>query len=592
MEKMNRSTFLKLSTIGLVGTTHPGSLLRAALTDQVPVQDDSLLKRAVETNDQAVERWVGSLPRYQERRYLRPFSNAFATYTASFCHPDSSHYTSPSLLERMSNTLDTLFNHQYENGTLDSGGNRQSPPDTAFYLEKMCPAATVLEQANIAATDPVQQKLRSFLEKAGEGIRTGGVHTPNHRWVVSSVLAHLYSIFQDEKYLHRLEEWLSEGIYQNEDGNYPERSRNYSIVENRAFITIGRLLGRPQFFDIAKKNLESNFYYMERNGDLVTLDSRRQDQNYNLDMTRYYFQYKYLAHHYQDPFLGAITNEMEGLKGFDQYVLSNLITFMEEPVLLSPVPATAPLPSEYTRVFPGSDLVRIKREAITASIFGGNDKPLVIASGQSNNPTFFTFRKGEAILHSIRLSTTFFNTGYVRPDGVIKEGNRYTLKETKEAYYYHPFPADKRNAQGDYALSPSLDGRFWSKMDFEQRPKDTLTLNSSIHITEEDGVFTMDIEVDGPPDVAVIVEFRFNHGGQLEGVTPAISEDDYFLSQGTATYTVGDDRIEIGPGIQAHNSLRGLDGEVYTSHFGSIKGEGMHVYMTGLTPFKHSLTVR
>ena len=181
---------------------------------------------------------------------------------------------------------------------------------------------------------------------------------------------------------------------------------------------------------------------------------------------------------------------------------------------------------------------------------------------------------------------------YVRGDGVTRTGNRYTLSERKEAYYYHPMPVDKRYPDGDYELSPSVDGRFWSKMDFEERPTDTVALESTIVLTEENGSFRMDIEVDGPGDVNVILEFRFRKGGKLEGVTPGEEDDDSFLKSGSAKYTFGDDVIEIGPGKYEHNNLRGLDGEVYSTHFGTIKGEGMHVYLTGITPFSHSLTIK
>lgn len=593
MDKMSRSTFLKISMLGLAGAAQPGSLFGFTSSNRESVQDETLLARAVQANDRSVEQYVDSLNRYVERRYYRPLSNAFASFTASYCHPDSTYYTSQDVLERMDDILNRLLNVQYPNGTLDSGGNRQSPPDTAFYLENMCPAAAVLRQADIDQSANVQDKLNTFLVRAGEGIRTGGVHTPNHRWVVSAMLARLYSLFEDERYVHRLDEWLAEGIYLNEDGNYPERSRNYSIVEGDSLITIGRLLNRPELFDVVRKNLVSNYYYMEPNGDLITLDSRRQDQNYTIEMARYYFLYKYLAHHYKDDFLAAIANEIEGFEGFGRHVLSKLIVFMDEPVLLTEIPTNRKLPTNYVKEFPASSLVRIRRGNTTASIFGGNDKPIIIASGRSVNPTFFTFRKGAAILHSVRLSTSFFSTGYVRSDGVVRSGNRYTLSERKEAYYYHPMPVDKRNGDGDYELSQSVDGRFWSKMDFEDRPRDTIALESSIIITEEGhGSFRMDIEIDGSRDVGVILEFCFNKGGRLEGVTPGHGDDDYFLESGTATYTYGSDVIEVGPGIYEHDRLSSLDGEMYSTHFGTIKGEGMHVYLTGVTPFKHSLTIR
>lgn len=591
MNKMTRATFLKLGALGLASTASPGSFYLHPGAVGMAL-DNRLLELAIKHTDEAAKRVIDSIKQYDQRRYYRPFSDAFATLTASYCHPDSSFYKSGQMLENMDTIVSRLLEVQYPDGTLDSGGNRQSPPDTAFYLEKMCPAAIVLRQANIEEARDVQGKLEEFLKKAGEGIRTGGVHTPNHRWVVSAILAYLYTLFEDDRYVQRMDAWLADGIYLNEDGNYPERSRNYSIVESHAFLTIGRLMNRPELFDIVRKNLVANYYYMEPNGELITLDSRRQDQNYTLEMSRYYFLYKYLAIHYNDAFFAAIAKEIEGFSGFDRHVLSRLIVFMEEPELLRALDSNFELPVNYVHEFPGSSLVRIRRGDITASIFGGNDKPVTIASGRSNNPTFFAFRKGAAILHSVRLSTGFFNTGYVRSDGVVRDGNTYHLSERKEAYYYHPMPAEQRDGNGDYKLSESVDRRFWSKMDFENRPRDTVALESKIKITENEGAFQLDFEIDGPKDISVTLEFRFNHGGTLEGVTPAVSADDYFLERGTATYTYGNDVIEIGPGKQEHNSLRGLDGEMYSTHFGSIKGQGMHVYVTGLTPFKHSLTIK
>lgn len=40
----------------------------------------------------------------------------------------------------------------------------------------------------------------------------------------------------------------------------------------------------------------------------------------------------------------------------------------------------------------------------------------------------------------------------------------------------------------------------------------------------------------------------------------------------------------------AYAKLTGLEGELYSSHFGSLRTDGMQVYLTGLTPFTHTLT--
>jgi hypothetical protein len=62
------------------------------------------------------------------------------------------------------------------------------------------------------------------------------------------------------------------------DGTLPERSGIYAGVENEAFLTISRILKKPELLHAVRKSLDRTYYYMEPNGDLVTTDSRRQDQ--------------------------------------------------------------------------------------------------------------------------------------------------------------------------------------------------------------------------------------------------------------------------------------------------------------------------
>ena len=249
---------------------------------------------------------------------------------------------------------------------------------------------------------------------------------------------------------------------------------------------------------------------METNGDLITLDSRRQDQNYPIPIAMYYLCYRYLANYYNDEMLAAIAKKIETFDNYKRIILSGSLIFVLENPLIGKELHTNKKPStDYSKLFALSGLARIRRNEVTASIFGGDDKPLIISSGRSCNPDFFTLRKGSAILEYARLSTSFFNTGFFRSDGVKKEGNKYTLAEKKEAYYYLPMPENKRNKNGDYKLSQSLDGRFWSKMDFESRPKKTLTLETMILIEETNGTFKMDFDLKGAENTEVTLELCF-----------------------------------------------------------------------------------
>jgi hypothetical protein len=44
------------------------------------------------------------------------------------------------------------------------------------------------------------QLLKKYLLNAGEALSVGGIHTPNHRWVVSGALAWINSFFPNPKY--------------------------------------------------------------------------------------------------------------------------------------------------------------------------------------------------------------------------------------------------------------------------------------------------------------------------------------------------------------------------------------------------------
>ncbi|PXY46707.1 hypothetical protein [Flavobacterium hydrophilum] len=595
-KQITRGEFLRLSGLTLAGALVTDMVFANDLfTNNLAAKiDTELIKKLILSNDAKVKSILNktAVDLNAKLSSFRGIAGSITSMTASVCNSESEFYKSKIVAEKLNGAIDVLLNEQYADGTLDAGGNRQSPPDTAFILEYICPAAAILKENKQKDLEGLKDKLKKFILNAGEAMVTGGVHTPNHRWVICAALANINSLYPDTKYVKRIDEWLAEGIYMNEDGHYAERSGIYSAVIDKALITMSRLLNRPKLLDIVHKNLTTYFYYTEPNGDLVTVDSKRQDQFMDLKVTNFYLQYRYMAIRSKNPIFVHMTNLIENLPNFETDILSgSLGHFMENTELQKQVPADGTVANDFEKFFAVSNLARIRRGKTSITLFGGNDHPVMIVSGRSSNPNFLMYRKGDAILKYMRLSTSFFRMGYFSSEGILKEGNKYILKETKEADYYQPLAKEFQKSDGDYKLSESPDGRFWNKMDFDSRTKSNVkTQTTVIEITENNGSLSLDFKVDGPPNVEVTIEMCFKEGSSISG---AVMDDkkNYFLKSGQGELTAGADTIQFGPGKCEHLNIENLDSEEYTYHQGSLRTAGEHVYITGYTPFRHQMII-
>lgn len=556
------------------------------------VADDDYYKKIVSANNKEVARLIKTLePTITDVR--RRLGYDLANVAAAFCEPTSHYYQKEELIPYLTKIARSLVTAQHEDGTLDFG-NLASPPDTAFILEPLCAAATILKTNNTLALNEVKSLLRDFIVKAGEALRLGGVHTPNHRWVVSAALAKINALFPNPGYVKRIKEWLSEGVFCDSDGNYLERSMNYSAVIDRSLLTIGRLLPKPSLLEPVRKNLWLVYFHAEPNGELVTIDSRRQDQYAPIRILNFYHDYLYLAIRDANPEFAAIARFIETLDGFDERVLPDLLVYyLEDPTYKKSLPSPKSPSVNFEKFFNETNLVRIRRNDTTTTLFGGTDFPIIIASGRSNSPNFFAYRKGEAILNYMRLSTDFFSTGYFHSQGITHTNGKYILHQKIVAPYYQPLPDKYKKADGNYKHSPSTDGRFWNKMDFEHRPQSNInTLDMTVAIEEDKGTNTLNFTVKGTAGVHVVIEFCFKEGGRFSGLKKiGESPDTYSLASGSGEYSFGNDSIKFGPGVFTHPKLTGLEGELYSSHFGSLRTSGMHVYFTGITPFEHTIVI-
>lgn len=581
---MNRRDFLNQSLVLLAAGRGGATAVQSATTP-------GFYGQLVQANNASVAAVIADLSTARPRQNIRRIGTHLATLTAAFCAPESAHHGSDSLIAPMERASRILLEAQHSDGTIDSG-NLNSPPDTGFVLETTCTAMSVLRRAADPRLAPILENLTRFVQAGGEALVAGGVHTPNHRWVICSALAKIHALFPAQKYVNRIDDWLGEGIDIDSDGQFSERSTGiYSRVTDQALIAMARLLNRPSLLDPVRKNLDMMVYYLHPDGEVETVGSRRQDQFMTSFISGYYLEYRYLAIRDGNRLYAAVAAMIEQVLAERIKTVNPLIHFLEEPLLKKDVPSGGVLPTDYARVFPKSALARIRRGQVSATVYGGSDWPMGVGSGLASNPTFFTFRKGKAVLESVRMGADFFSEGAFRSTGLVANGNRYSLHQRFDVPYYLPLPKAERNPQGDYPMTPARDERFWSKLNFPRREMAQIqTLDQKITVVENRGAFELHFDVTGHNGVPVAIELCFRPGGKFEGALEQRREGVSFLKDGMGVYRVGQDAITFGPGLAQHEQID-LSGSSYKAHGAPLRAGGLCVYITGFTPLQRILTI-
>ncbi|KAH8168457.1 hypothetical protein LIA77_11721 [Sarocladium implicatum] len=521
---------------------------------------------------------------------------------------DSNHHHDEALEEHISEMLETLRKRQHADGTF-SVGNRHSPPDTGFLIEDFGIMYRILKADDGELSQEWADTIRGILRGAGRGLSKGGIHTPNHRWKVCAALARITNILHDDPdtdnraLVDRVNQWLAEGIDIDADGIYSERSPIYfSEVTNPSLLTIARELDRSELVMDVRHNLNVTIQLSTPEGEIESIQSRRQDQDQSPRfITSFYMQFRELAILDGNGQFAAMAHLIE--RQFGSQLGDYLGNFLERPELAVQLPPDQAPFLDSKKVYTAAKLVRERRGKLAASIFGGTDfydkegKPSDLfntyGSGLSTNPTFFRAWNGEAVLEAVRLVPDFFSMGHFRSDGIqLDEHNTsVTLSQQLEIPYYLPMPPELRDQNGDYKLSQSVDGRFYSKLDFSNRPTDPRRLSTNVTVTTTEEGYELAFEVTGEEEVGMTLELTFRTGGTLEGVEEAVDEEEnkvWQLKNGTGQYTLGKDKITFGPG-NGDGAIMAAPGELYKWLKGSLKVEGEKVYITGVTPMSYTL---
>ncbi len=526
-------------------------------------QERELEDLALANNEKAIEaslraqitdpanRWCGAYPDQFGIAWAGVAGGILHTLAVGFLHPRSRYYKQKELVPRMKLAAGFLERAQNPQGFIDLlVTNFNSPPDTAFVVHGVAAAACLAKRARELEIFSI---MAPFLKKAGAGLAAGGVHTPNHRWVVCQALAQIDEILPNPAYRRRIGQWLAEGIDIDEEGQYTERSTSiYNSVVNRALTTLALQLKQPELLEPVRRNLEMMLYLLHADWEAVTEISGRQDQDLPGDLGRNWFPYRLLALRDKNGQFATVERQYRNHAWLGELMLY--------PELLAGGPKPQPIPDNYEKIYPLNGYARIRRGPLSATLL------------LRNTSKFLTFRYGGAAVDGVRMAGSFFGKGMFTPALAQKRKGAYHFEQTIEAGYFQPLDPPRR-----------VTTKTWYSTRSERRMSEVCQLRYAAQVKEVPGGLQLHFTAAGTRNVPVTVELNFRPDGMLEGCHPAPGASDaYLLGSGYGSYRRGPHAMRFGPGLEQH---------AYTQlHRLPPKLPGKSVYLTAFTPFDHTIT--
>lgn len=510
----------------------------------------------------------------------KPTIYALAAAVAVYCNRDSRYYHDGELLMAMNLAMDFIGRWQRDNGALDYPTcNFNSAADTSFCFKRLIAAFRVLEkyepQGADAQVDALREKYRFVMRRSLEMIRTGGFHTPNHRWGITAALLQGAGLFPDlaPQLLDRARRYLAEGIDGSEDGEYAERSTgNYNAVVNNAMMAMYEESGDHAYLGYVARNLHMMLTYIDPDDTIFTQNSTRQDQGKADYPDKYFYQYLFMASLPEDDLeeYGKYRGEFDAAA--HKIIRDNMERGDLAPDCLHIIMAHQRMyehefngygfPETYRKYFRDAGVLRVKNERYGYSVLSGKSAFLYVKF--SDLPLFVKI--GESV-GSCRSFT---------PETMEVGEGACTLRSTVYTSYYQPFGESQGTSD-------------WWKMDHTKREiLKNARLDIEVVVAEETDGLRLKLKAEGLSRVPLRV--------QICVPADAVLENEHFhlrtqagawmiLRDGMALLRRGDRAVEFGPGFGTHEFGGHYSGE-------KVNSAGYTVYLNEYTPFEKTVDIR
>ena len=500
-------------------------------------------------------------------------SGGFLVYAALHQAESCPEIDRNSLLERITSAADFMLTAQHPSGLIDlHSTNYDSSPDTGFVMQLFCALLDLTKDEPFFGG--LNAKLELFLRRATPGVRDGGFHTPNHRWVISSALAQVKKLFPDLNVQPALNLYLDEGFDIDEDGAYIERSVGiYDTVTNNALMLYvlngDREDKKREALRAVRKNLEFNSHLIHADGTAETGLSNRQDHGVRKVASNLMTPYLFASHLLNEPKFEQraewLWQKMTADKPESLHWLAYVILKFGESTN-----KCADMPDGFSKFFEANKVWRSKHGRLSATVYGDGSHLMNLCYGAAE-------------IRSVKIAQTYFGTGLFRGDDTepIKQG--VLLKSSGRQ--------KPRRPGYEFPLGEAVDRYSWDtlaeKREYRPVPYPESTFKVSVNPKAEE--ITLHYQtLDGLGNVAAQLSFDLPAGGLWEtdsSLFETVAGQAVLHKGGVARMIFGTDVLEFDSGHFEHGYLQ-------MRHSEAIPKDCIRIIMSFLTPVDFELKIR